>query len=125
MISVLRTALVLKPMSARNFLLTARDAAKEMMSPARMSKPPPGMVTFPSRSTAQIRMSWEISRPSSASVMPQRRLPSGILILIISACPWAKESTSSAVGISRIRAASVADSSSGLMIMARPSFSRR
>ena len=94
----LRTALVLKPMRSKKALPADREAAKDRMSPDRIWKVPPGMVTWPSRSTAQMRMSGAIRWPRVIRFMPSSTLPSGTLNLIISACPWAKESISSAVG---------------------------
>ena len=125
MIIVFFTCFVSNPMWERNSLASFLDATTEITSPLCKIKSPPGMYTSPSLSTPHTRIFVCIFARSSAISIPSNILPSGIANLINSACPCAKEFTSRADGRNKILAASLAASSSGLIIIARPSFSRR
>jgi hypothetical protein len=121
-------ALTKKRQDMRNRISLAVETTL-ITSPLRIWKLPLGICTWPSRSMAQIKRLVSISGGMclfrSQSFMPSSTLPLGILKVTIWDWPWAKEVTSRAVGRVSIRAASLAVSSSGLMIMARPSFSWR
>ena len=98
---------------------------KVSASPLASWNPPSGIYTWPLRSTAQTSTGPASSLPSSRRQRPSSLLPWGMRIRTISAWPPAKLVTLSAVGRQSSRAMASAASRSGLITIARPSFSFR